>query len=116
MPNPVTDLPDEFVAASAASLPSRRQKLTRRLRTQKMLVHIVFGLSACEALFALAAYLNGDYSAAKFCAVKGCIVFAFAYIAQVAARKKRSMHCGKRIGRRKGLQDQCIPRLQSRVS
>ena len=50
MPNPVTDLPDEFVAASAASLPSRRQKLTRRLRTQKMLVHIVFGLSACEAL------------------------------------------------------------------
>ena len=113
---PGQDTPDILDTLIAASLQSRREKLTRRLRIQKILVHIVFGLSACEALFALAAYLNGDYSAAKFCAVKGCIVFAFAYIAQVAARKKRSMHCGKRIGRRKGLQDQCIPRLQSRVS
>jgi uncharacterized membrane protein len=85
---PGQDTPDILDTLTAASLQSRREKLTRRLRIQKILVHIVFGLSACEALFALAAYLNGDYSAARFCAVTGCIVFAFAYIAQVAARTK----------------------------
>jgi hypothetical protein len=88
MPNPLTDLPDSFVAATAASLQAQREKLTRRVRIQRILMRIVFGLSACEALFALAAYLNGDYAAASFCAVMGCFVLAFAYIAQTAARKK----------------------------
>jgi hypothetical protein len=88
MPSPVTELPDEFVAATAASLQARREKLTRRVRIQRILVRVILGLSGCEALFALAAYLNSDYTAARFCAVTGCIVFAFAYIAQIAARKK----------------------------
>jgi hypothetical protein len=85
---PSQDTPDLFDTLIAASLQSRREKLLRRVRMQKVLVRIVFGLSACEALFALAACLNGDYAAARFCAVTGCIVFAFAYIAQMDARKK----------------------------
>jgi hypothetical protein len=79
---------DTLDLAIAASFQSRREKLTRRLRIQTILVRLILGLSGCEALFALAAYLNGDYSAASFCAITGCIVFTFAYIAQIAARKK----------------------------
>ena len=85
---PSQDTHDVLDTLIATSLQARREKLVRRVRMQKVLVRIVFGLSACEALFALAAYLNGDYAAARFCAITGCIVFAFAYIAQVAARKK----------------------------
>jgi protein-S-isoprenylcysteine O-methyltransferase Ste14 len=88
MPNPLTDLPNEFVAATTASLQAQREKQARRVRMQRILVRIVFGLSACEALFALAAYLYGDHAAARFCAVTGCIVFALAYISQIAVRKK----------------------------
>jgi hypothetical protein len=88
MPSSLTDLPDEFVVATMASLRARRDKLVRRVRIQRIGMRIVFGLSTCEALFALAAYLNGDYAAARFCAVAGCIVFVFAYIAGAAARKK----------------------------
>jgi hypothetical protein len=85
---PLIETPDALDAATAASLQNRREKLMRRVRNQRMLMRIILGLSGCEALFALAAYLNGDYAAARFCAVTGCIVFAFAYIAQTAARKK----------------------------
>ena len=88
MPDPVTNLPDEFVAATTATLKAQREKLTRRVRIHRILIRVILGLSACEALFSLAAYLNGDYVAARFCAITGCIVFAFAYIAQIAARKK----------------------------
>jgi hypothetical protein len=88
MPSPLTDLPDAFVAATTASHQARREKLIRRVRIQRILMRIVLGLSGCEALFALAAYLNGEYAVARFCAVTGCIVFAFAYIAGTAARKK----------------------------
>jgi hypothetical protein len=88
MPSPFTDLPDAFVAATTASLQAQREKLMRRVRNQRILMRIILGLSGCEALFALAAYLNGDYAVARFCAVTSCIVFAFAYIAGTAARKK----------------------------
>ena len=88
MPIPLIDAVDLLDAATAASLQSRREKLMRRLRIQNILVRVILGLSGCEALFAVAAYLIGDYAAARFCAVTGCILFAFAYIAQVAARKK----------------------------
>jgi hypothetical protein len=51
-------------------------------------MRIALGLSGCVALFALAAYLIGDYAAARFCAVTACAAFAFTYIAGIAARKK----------------------------
>jgi hypothetical protein len=88
MPSPSTDLPEAFVTATTVSLQARREKLMRRLRNQRILIRIVLGLSGCEALFALAAYLNGEYPVARFCAITGFIVFAFAYIAGRAARKK----------------------------
>jgi hypothetical protein len=88
MPDPVTNLPDEFVAATTATLKAQREKRTRRVRIHKILIRVILGLSACEALFALAVYLIHDYAAARFCAATGCIVFAFAYTAQIAARKK----------------------------
>jgi hypothetical protein len=88
MPSPVTDLPHEFVAATAAGLQPKREKLMRRMRNQRIRVRVILWLSGCEALFALAAYLNGDYAAARFCAVTVCIVFAFAHIVDAAVRKK----------------------------
>jgi protein-S-isoprenylcysteine O-methyltransferase Ste14 len=88
MPNPVTNLHDEFVAITTATVKARREKLTRRVRIHRILIRVILGLAVCEALFALAAYLNHDYAVARFCAVTGCIVFTFAYIAQTAARKK----------------------------
>jgi hypothetical protein len=49
---------------------------------------IAFGLSGCIALFALTAYLIGDYAAARFCAMTACIVFGLTWIAGAAARKR----------------------------
>jgi hypothetical protein len=66
MPGPVSDLPDEFVAATTASLQTGREKLWRRVRNQKLRMPLTFRLSGCVALFALAAYLIGDYAAARF--------------------------------------------------
>jgi hypothetical protein len=88
MPIPLIETPDALDAATAASLRARREKLLRRMRNQRILMRVMLGLSGCEVLFALAAYLNGDYAVARFCAVTGCIVLAFAYIAGTSARKK----------------------------
>jgi hypothetical protein len=88
MPRQMVETPQALDAALAVILQFRREKLLRRVRSHRILMRIILGLSGCEALFALAAYLNGDYAAARFCALTGCMVFAFASIAQIAARKK----------------------------
>jgi hypothetical protein len=59
-------------------------------------MYIALGLSGCVALFALAAYLIGDYAAARSSAMTACIVFAFTCITGLAARKGRSMLCEMR--------------------
>jgi hypothetical protein len=51
-------------------------------------VRIALVLSGCIALFALTAYLIGDYAAARSCAMTACLVFTFTLIAGAAARKK----------------------------
>jgi hypothetical protein len=88
MPIPLIETPDALDAATAASLQARREKLARRVRNQRIRMRIALALSGCVALFALAAYRIGDYAAARFCAFTGCIVFAFAYVVGVAARKR----------------------------
>jgi energy-converting hydrogenase Eha subunit C len=88
MPRPLTDTPDALDTAIAASVQTRCDKMLRRVRNQKIRMRIALGLSGCIALFALTAYLIGDYAAASFCALNACIVFAFTYIVGVAARKK----------------------------
>jgi hypothetical protein len=88
MPNPSADSPDQFVLATAASVQARREKLVRRVRNQRIRMFIALGLSGCVALFALAAYLIGDYAAARFCAMTACVVFGFTCITGLAARKR----------------------------
>jgi hypothetical protein len=88
MPSPITDKPDALDAAIAAGLHARHETLPRRVRNQRIRMRIALGLSACVALFALAAYLIGDYAAARACAFTACVVFAFTSIAGAAARKR----------------------------
>jgi di/tricarboxylate transporter len=88
MPNPLTDTPDALDTAIAASLQARHEKLLRRARNQRIRMGIALALSGCVALFALAAYLIGDYAAARFCAMTACIAFAFTFITGAAARKR----------------------------
>jgi hypothetical protein len=88
MPNPSPELPDQFVLATAVSVQARREKLVRRVRNQKIRMYIALGLSACVALFALAAYLIGDYAAARSSAMTASIVFGFTCITGLAARKR----------------------------
>jgi hypothetical protein len=85
--SPSQDTPDILDTLIAASLQSHREKLLRRVRNQKIRMRIALGLSGSIALFALAAYLIGDYAAARFCAMNACIVFAFTCIVAGAARK-----------------------------
>ena len=88
MPLPLIETPDALDAATAASLRARREKLVRGVRNQRIRMRIALGLSGCVALFALTAYLIGDYAAARSCAMTACLVFAFTYISGAAARKK----------------------------
>jgi hypothetical protein len=88
MNSPLTDLPDALDAAIVASVKARREKLVRRVRNQRIGMRIALGLSGCVALFALAAYLIGDYAAARGCAMTACVVFAFTCISGAAARRK----------------------------
>jgi hypothetical protein len=88
MPSPLTDIPDALDAAIAASLHTHREILPRRVRNQRIRMLIALGLSGCVALFALAAYLIGDYAAARSCAMTACMVLAFTCITGLAARKR----------------------------
>jgi hypothetical protein len=88
MPSPLTDIPDALDAAIAASLQTHRENLLRRVRNQRIRVLTALGLSGCVALFALAAYLIGDYAAARSSAMTAGIVLAFTCITGLAARKR----------------------------
>jgi hypothetical protein len=88
MPASLTDLPDEFIAAIAASLQARHENLVRRVRNQRVRMFIALGLSGCVAVFALTAYLIGDHAAARSLTMIACIVFGFTCIAGLAARKR----------------------------
>lgn len=88
MPSPLTDTSEALDAATTASLQARGENLVRRVRNQRIRMFIALGLSGCVALFALAAYLIGDYAAARFCATSACIVIAFTITTGAAARKR----------------------------
>jgi hypothetical protein len=88
MPIPLIDAVDLLDAATAASLQSRREKLVRRVRNQKIRLLIALGLSGCVALFALAAYRIGDHAAARSLAMIAYLVFTFTCITGLAARKR----------------------------
>jgi hypothetical protein len=88
MPSPSTDMLDTLDVAIAASLQARHEKLLQRVRNQKIRMLMALGLSGCVALCALAAYLIGDYAAARFCAMTACIAFAFTCVTGLAARTR----------------------------
>ena len=88
MPIPLSDAVDLLDAATAASMRTRREKLVRRVRKQKIRLFIALGLSGCVALFALAAYLIGDHAATRFCAITAYLVFTFTCITGLVARKR----------------------------
>jgi hypothetical protein len=85
---PGQDTLDVLDTLTAASIPSRREKLVRRVRNQKTRLLIALGLSGCVALFALAAYRIGDHAAARSLAMIAYLVFTFTCITGLAARKR----------------------------
>ncbi len=83
----MANAPQEMDAALAASLKTRRERLQRAVRLQRIRMRISMGLSALIAIFALMAYLIGDLAAAKLCALIAVVTFVFAYVVGTAARK-----------------------------
>ena len=88
MPRQSMDTPQALDSAIAASLQTHRELLLRRVRNQKIRMFIALGLSGCVAFIAFAAYLIGDYAAARFCALTACVSFAFTIVTGAAARKR----------------------------
>lgn len=80
-------MPDEFAEATAGSRLARQEKVRKRIRNQKIRMRTALGLSACVVLAAVAAYLIGDYAAARLCAMTACLLLALTLIAGAAARK-----------------------------
>jgi hypothetical protein len=82
------DTPQALDVAIAAGLQSRRERLIRAVRIQRIRIRAAYGLSACVALCALAAFVAGDPKAAAISAVTACVTFSFTFIAGEAGRKQ----------------------------
>jgi hypothetical protein len=87
MPTQPIDTPDIMDALIAASLKSRRAKLLRAARRQRIAIRVAFGGSACVALLAFAAYLAGGHSAAVLSAFIALVTFSFACVVWKTSRK-----------------------------
>jgi hypothetical protein len=89
MPSQPIDAPDILDAFIAANLRSRRAKLVRAARNQRIRTRFAYGCSAGVALLALTAkFLAHDPKAAVLLAVIACLTFGFAYVAGQASQKK----------------------------
>lgn len=89
MPNQPIDTPDTLDAFIAANLRSRRAKLMRAARSQRIRTRFAYGCSACIALLALTAdFLAHDPKAALLLAIIACLTFGFAYFVGQASQKK----------------------------
>jgi hypothetical protein len=89
MPSQPIDAPDVLDAFIAANLRSRRAKLVRASRNQRIRTRFAYGCSACIALLALTAdFLAHDPKAAVLLAIIACLTFGFAYVAGRAGQKK----------------------------
>jgi len=82
MSDPLIDTPQALDAAIAASLEVRRDRLARKLRTQTLRVGVVFGMTGCMALGALAAlFVVHDSEVAAVIAMMTLMTFGFTYVA-----------------------------------
>jgi hypothetical protein len=89
MPSQPIDTPDILDAFMAANLQSRRAKLVRAARNQRIGTRFAYVCSACVALLALTAiFFAHDPKAAVLLAIIACLTFGFAYVAGQAGRKK----------------------------
>jgi hypothetical protein len=89
MPSPPIDTPDILDAFIAAHLRSRRAKLLRAAKNQRIRTRFVYGCSACVAVSALAAKFSArDPKTAIVLGMIACLTFCFAYIVGQAGQKK----------------------------
>jgi hypothetical protein len=76
-------------ALIAASLQTRRAKLLRAARNQRIRTRFAYGCSGCIALLALAAiFLAHDNEAAVTLSIMAILTFSFAYFVGRANQKK----------------------------
>jgi hypothetical protein len=81
MPGDLIDTPEALDAGIAANLQVRRERLARRIRSQGLRAAVVFGMSGCMALCALAALLVAhDIEAAAVIALLTVMTFALAFL------------------------------------
>jgi hypothetical protein len=89
MPDQPIDTPDMLDAFIAAHLRSRREKLVRAARNQRIRTRFAYGGSACIALLALTAgFLARDPKTAVLLAIFACLTFGFAHVVGQASQKK----------------------------
>jgi hypothetical protein len=87
MPSPLDHATQALDDAIAASRQTRRRKLLRAARNQRIRTGVVFGLTACMALIALAALVTGDREASIIIGLMTCWTFALALFAWKIGRK-----------------------------
>jgi len=81
--------PEALDTLIAASLQSRRDKLVRAIRNQRIRTRFGFACSASIALLSLAAiFFAHDNEAATILAIMACLTFGFAYFVGKASQKK----------------------------
>jgi hypothetical protein len=89
MPSPSIDTPQALDAAIAASRQSRREKLVRAVRNQRIRTRVASAFSGSIATFALAAFiLARDLEATEILSMMTCVTFGVTYIAGKADQKK----------------------------
>jgi CDP-diglyceride synthetase len=89
MPSQSIGTPDTMDALIAASLQTRRTKLLRAARNQRIRTRFGYGCSGCIALLALAAiFLAHDRQAAVTLSLTAFVTFSFAYFVGRAGQKK----------------------------
>jgi hypothetical protein len=88
MPDSLIDTPDALDAAIESARQTRRRRLLRATRNQKIRTRVALGFAACTSLFALAAFVYGDREAATVIALLACLTFGSTYVAGKAGRRK----------------------------
>ena len=72
-----------------ASRYTRREKLVRAARNQRIRTRVAFGLAGCITIFALVAFFfTGDHEAAAVSAMIACVTFFVTFTAGKVGQKK----------------------------
>ena len=88
MPDSLIDTPEALDAAIESARQTRRRRLLRAARNQRVRARVALGFAVCTSLFALAAFVYGDREAATVIALLACLTFGSTYVAAKAGRRK----------------------------